>query len=53
MLMAFAYWIVHGTRALFPIQNSGELAALFCFVFFFISSQGSGIWSVDAVRRKA
>ena len=53
VLMALAYWIVHGTRALFPIQNSGELAALFCFVFFFISSHGSGIWSVDAVRRKA
>ena len=53
VLMALAYWIVHGTRALFPIQNSGELAALFCFVFLFISSQGSGIWSVDAVRRKA
>ncbi|MGH7209791.1 MAG: DoxX family protein, partial [Nitrospiraceae bacterium] len=52
VLMALAYWIVHGTRALFPIQNSGELAALFCFVFLFISSQGSGIWSVDAVRRQ-
>ena len=53
VLMAMAYWIVHGTRALYPIQNSGELAALFCFVFFFISSQGSGIWSVDAFRKKA
>ena len=51
-LMAFAYWMVHGTQALFPIQNGGELAALYCFVFLFISSQGSGIWSVDAVRRK-
>jgi len=52
VLMALAYWIVHGTRALFPIQNSGELAALFCFVFLFISTQGSGIWSVDVVRSK-
>lgn len=52
-LMAFAYWMVHGTQALFPIQNNGELAALYCFVFLFISSQGSGIWSVDAARRKA
>jgi len=51
-LMAFAYWMVHGTKALFPIQNGGELAALYCFVFLFISAQGSGIWSVDAVRRK-
>lgn len=52
-LMAFAYWMVHGTQALLPIQNGGELAALYCFVFLYISSQGSGIWSVDAVRRKA
>jgi len=50
-LMAFAYWIGHGTKALLPIQNSGELAALYCFVFLFIASQGSGIWSVDAVRK--
>jgi putative oxidoreductase len=52
VLMALAYWMVHGTQALFPIQNGGELAVLLCFVFFFISTQGSGIWSVDAVRRK-
>jgi putative oxidoreductase len=50
-LMAFAYWMAHGTRALFPLQNGGELAALYCFVFLFIASHGSGIWSVDAVRR--
>ncbi len=50
-LMAFAYWMVHGTKALLPIQNGVELAALFCFVFLFISAQGSGIWSVDAARR--
>jgi putative oxidoreductase len=52
-LMAFAYWMVHGPQAVFPIQNSGELAALYCFVFLFIASQGSGIWSVDAARSKA
>lgn len=51
-LMAVAYWMAHGTKALLPIQNSGELAALYCFVFLFISSQGSGIWSIDALARK-
>jgi putative oxidoreductase len=50
-LMAFAYWMAHGTNALFPIQNGGELAALYCFVFLFISAHGSGIWSVDAARK--
>jgi len=50
-LMAFAYWMAHGTHALLPIQNGGELAVLYCFVFLFISSQGSGVWSVDAARK--
>jgi len=51
-LMAFAYWIAHGTQALLPIQNKGELAALYCFVFLFISTQGGGIWSVDAAQNR-
>jgi len=49
-LMAFAYWMAHGTTALLPLQNNGELAALYCFVFLFIATQGSGIWSVDSLR---
>jgi putative oxidoreductase len=49
--MAAAYWMAHGTKALLPIQNMGELAVLYCFVFLFISTQGSGIWSVDALIR--
>jgi putative oxidoreductase len=48
--MAFAYWLGHGTRALFPIANHGELAVLFCFVFLFVASQGPGIWSADGAR---
>jgi putative oxidoreductase len=52
-LMAFAYWMGHGTKALFPLQNGGELAALYCFVFLFLAAHGSGIWSVDASRSSA
>ena len=52
-LMACAYWMAHGTHALLPIQNMGELAALYCFVFLYISAHGSGIWSVDAARKSA
>ena len=51
--MAAAYWIAHGTKALLPLQNQGELAVLYCFVFLFISTQGSGIWSVDAARNRS
>jgi putative oxidoreductase len=46
-LMAFAYWMGHGTKALLPVVNQGELAALYCFLFLFISARGAGIWSVD------
>jgi putative oxidoreductase len=49
-LMASAYWMSHGTRALLPIENRGELAALYCFLFLFLSAHGPGIWSLDALR---
>ncbi len=49
-LMAAAYWMAHGTNALLPIANQGELAVLYCFVFLAVASRGSGIWSVDAMR---
>jgi putative oxidoreductase len=48
--MAFAYFLAHAPRGGWPIQNDGELATLFCFVFLFISARGAGIWSVDAAR---
>jgi putative oxidoreductase len=48
--MAAAYFIGHQGNALFPIENRGELAALYCFVFLYIAMRGSGIWSVDASR---
>jgi putative oxidoreductase len=49
-LMAFAYWLGHGTKALLPSQNQGELAAFYCFVFLYIAARGAGIWSVEGSR---
>ena len=49
-LMAAAYWMAHGSRALLPVQNGGELAVLYCFVFLYIAARGGGIWSVDGAR---
>ena len=46
--MAVAYFLVHQQRGPLPIQNEGELAALYCFVFLYIAARGSGVWSVDA-----
>ena len=51
-LMAFAYFLVHQPQGSLPIQNRGELAALYAFLFLYIASKGSGIWSLESVLRK-
>ena len=48
--MAFAYFMAHAPKGTFPIENQGELAMLFCFLFLYIAARGAGIWSVDAAR---
>lgn len=51
-MMAVAYFMVHfGSQAFLPIVNKGELAVLYCFVFLYIASRGSGVWSVDSLFR--
>ena len=45
--MAAAYWMAHGMNDLFPINNGGELAALYCFAFLMIASRGTGMWGVS------
>ncbi len=51
-LMAVAYWWKHGTAAILPIMNHGEMAAIYCFLFLYIITRGSGIYSIDNYRRK-
>jgi putative oxidoreductase len=46
--MAFAYFMSHSPRSYYPIQNQGNLAVLYCFVFFYLTFAGPGRWSVDA-----
>jgi putative oxidoreductase len=50
--MAVAYFMAHAAKGLWPIQNKGELAVLYCFVFLYIASRGSGILSVEAAAKK-
>jgi putative oxidoreductase len=50
--MAVAYFMVHTPGGFWPILNKGELAVLYCFVFLFIASRGSGSWSVDDIVGK-
>jgi len=48
--MAAAYFIAHAPQGFFPLLNGGELAALYCFVFLYLSAHGGGPWSVDHMR---
>ena len=47
--MAVAYFKFHAPGGFWPIQNQGELAALYCFVFLFVAARGSGSISLDAM----
>lgn len=51
--MAVAYWQFHAPRGTWPIQNHGESAVLFCFLWLFVAAYGGGEWSLDAVLRRA
>lgn len=50
--MAFAYFIGHASQATWPVQNGGDAAILYCFVFLYIAAAGPGPWSVDAMIGK-
>lgn len=51
--MAVAYWMVHAPNAALPINNGGEPAVLFCFVFLYFVFAGPGAWSLDQMRAAA
>jgi putative oxidoreductase len=44
--MGVAYFQAHAPKAFWPVQNGGELAVLFCFVFLYVAARGNGTWSV-------
>jgi putative oxidoreductase len=49
---AVAYFMAHAPKGFWPIQNMGEPAVLYCFVFLFFAVAGGGVWSVDwCIRR--
>ena len=45
--MAAAYFMAHAPNGPVPMQNGGELAALYAFVFLFFSANGPGPFSID------
>jgi len=46
-LLATAYFMAHAGEGFWPIQNGGELAALYSFVFLYLSARGGGEFSID------
>lgn len=53
--MAVAYFLRHAPRDFFPVENGGEPAALFCFIFLYLAARGGGAFSLDglmAARRR-
>lgn len=50
-MMAVAYWQFHAPNGLYPVNNMGDAAILYCFVFLYLVFAGPGPWSADARRR--
>ena len=50
--MAAAYVMTHFPKAFWPIENNGELALLYCFVFLYVAAMGNGTWSLGGAKRR-
>lgn len=51
--MAVAYWMAHAPQSPFPVNNGGDAAILYCFVFLYLAFAGPGAWSVDGARAQS
>ena len=45
--MAVAYFMAHAPQSFFPINNRGDAAILFCFVFLYLTVAGPGAFALD------
>lgn len=50
--MAAAYFLAHAPQGTYPVNNGGDAAILFCFVFLFLIFSGPGALSLDSVMGK-
>ena len=50
--MFIAYFMAHAPEGAVPIQNGGELALLYAFVFLVVAAHGAGAWSIDALMHR-
>ncbi len=51
--MAVAYWMAHAPQNFFPVNNGGDAAILYCFVFLYLVFAGAGAFSADGARKGA
>jgi len=49
--LAVIYWQYHFPQSPWPVASGGEIPALYCFIFLYISAVGPGPISLDAKRR--
>jgi putative oxidoreductase len=45
--MAAAYFMAHFPRGIYPSQNGGDAAILFCFLFLYIAAAGPGAFAIN------
>jgi putative oxidoreductase len=45
--MAVAYFMAHAPSSFFPLQNRGDSAVLYCFVFFTLAFIGPGSFAIN------
>ncbi|HET8641241.1 MAG TPA: DoxX family protein [Pseudonocardiaceae bacterium] len=50
--MAYAYFTVHQAGGTLPLENKGELAALYSWTFLLMAIVGPGSLSIDSIRRR-
>ncbi|QXV62070.1 DoxX family protein [Amycolatopsis sp. TNS106] len=50
--MAYAYFVVHQPDALLPLQNKGEMAALYSWIFLLFAVVGPGTYALDTLLRR-
>ncbi|TPK69794.1 DoxX family protein [Mesorhizobium sp. B2-4-15] len=48
--MAIAYFSAHMPRDFFPVNNSGDAAISFCFIFLYLVFAGAGAFALDNQR---
>jgi putative oxidoreductase len=49
--MAVAYFMAHYPKNFFPVNNGGDAAILYCFIFLFLIFAGPGLLAIDNNRK--